>query len=115
MPTFDYNTYADKYASDFNAVVPDVADVPALSAAVTRKGDELYVLLVNRTTDRVIHAAINLRAGQAAGVGDCRTLVGELDLPGAKIKIDPLRPADLAEHQVPPFSAQVLRIPLSGS
>lgn len=114
-PTFDYNTYADKYATDFNAVTPDVTNVPSISAIATREGSNLYILLVNRTTDRPVSLAVNLHDAKPAGVGDCRTLLGELDVQGAKLKNAPLRPESLAQHVIPPFSAQALRIPLAGS
>ncbi|MBI4581875.1 MAG: hypothetical protein HY718_19415, partial [Planctomycetes bacterium] len=115
VPTFDYNTTADKYASDFNALAPDATGVPALSVLTTRDERTLYVLLVNRTSDRPIEAEIRFLGAPLAARGDVRTLAGaDFDVPGATIRTASLAVTDPLTHVVPPHAAQVLTVGFAG-
>jgi len=57
--TFDYDTSADAWATPFNALAPDVKNVPVLSALGMRDARYVYVLAVNRSTDRKVTADIS--------------------------------------------------------
>ncbi|HPP26349.1 MAG TPA: hypothetical protein PLV57_07510 [Phycisphaerae bacterium] len=113
VATFNYDTNADAYATDFNALAPDMLDVPALSALTTRDDGRLHVLLVNRTSDRTIQAEIRFD-GSSVGFepkGEVRTLVGaDFDTVGASVRTDPLAVAKPLVHAVPPHCAQVLTL-----
>ncbi|HSW44890.1 MAG TPA: hypothetical protein VLM89_04910 [Phycisphaerae bacterium] len=109
-PSFDYDTYADAYATDFNGLAPDVKNVPSLGVIATRKGKDLYLLMINRTTDRPIAARIALKDVEVTGKGDLRTLSGtDLDVQGAKWSTRSVKIANPMTHVVPPLSAQMLR------
>ncbi len=114
VPTFNYDTSADAYATDFNALAPDVVDVPALSAVTTTRDDRrLYVLLVNRTSDRTIKAQISFDGARPAAKGEVRTLVGaDFDTVGADVRTSALTVSEPLTHPVPPHCAQVLSIGL---
>jgi len=113
VATFDYNTYADEYASDFNALAPDMKDVPALSALATRDSERLFILLVNRTSDRTVRAGIEIPGADLDARGEVRTLAGtDFDVAGARITNQPLEVSNPLQHDVPPHSAQVLALRL---
>lgn len=112
-PTFSYDTRADALATDFNAVSPDMCGIPALSALATRDGERLFVLLVNRTTDRRIATRLRVHGAGIAGAPRVRTMSGrDLDLPGVTIADRELPPAELDSHPVAPLSAQVVELRL---
>jgi hypothetical protein len=103
-------------ATDFNGFMPSASDVPALSALATRREGELYLLLVNRTTDRPIEAQISFRHTAVSRTGELRTLSGtDLDVKGAEVTTRPLGIANPMSHVVPPHSAQILRVELAGT
>lgn len=100
-------------ATDFNGATPTVSDVPVLSATTTVRGNEVYTILVNRSSDRLVRARINLRGCTIKPEGDVRTLVGQdIDLPGARVESAPLTAANPLVQIVPPYSAQVVRVVL---
>jgi hypothetical protein len=108
VPTFAYHTEGD-WASDFNAAVPSCRDIPALSALATRRGGQVYLLLVNRTTDRAIETEIRLNAVRVEKRGEVRTLVGEdYDVAGARVVTDSIEVTNLMRHVVPPHCAQMV-------
>lgn len=114
--TFNYDTNADTYATDFNALAPDMTDVPALSALTTRDNKRLYVLLVNRTSDRTIEAQIRFEDTdiKPGARGEIRTLEGDdFDTTGASIRISSLVVTNPLRHPVPPHSARVLTIDIA--
>ncbi len=109
VPTFDYDTPADAYATDFNALAPDMKDIPALGVIATRRGRDVFLLMINRTTDRPIEATIRFEGVALTGQGDVRTLTGQdLDLQGATVTAKSVRLSNPITHVVPPLSAQVL-------
>ncbi len=113
VPTFAYNTYADEWAGDFKALAPDMTNIPALSALTTRQGDDLYLLLINRTNDRAIKTRINLVDGLTTADVEVRTLSGtDLELPTSTLRTAAVPPGHLAAHTFEPLTAQVLRIVL---
>ena len=115
VPTFDYDTYSDAYATDFNALAPDMKDIPALGVIATRKGKDLFLLMINRTTDRPITVRIAFKGGELTGKGDVRTLSGtDLDVQGARLSSGSvIKTSNPMTHVVPPLTAQVLRVVLS--
>ena len=114
VPTFDYDTYGDAYATDFNGLAPDMKDIPALGAIATVKGKDLFLLMINRTTDRPITARIAFKGGELTGKGNVRTLSGtDLDVKGARLGSGSIKASNPMSHVVPPLTAQVLRIVLA--
>jgi alpha-L-arabinofuranosidase len=112
-PVFDYDTAADKYATDFNALAPDMSDVPVVSVLATRDDRYLYILLVNRTSDRPVRAELAFGGTPLSATGDVRTLAGaDFDTTGATVRSGTLAVADPLRHVVPPHCAQVLRLGL---
>ncbi|UCD28265.1 MAG: hypothetical protein JSV03_14445, partial [Planctomycetota bacterium] len=113
VATFEYNTYGDAYATDFNGSAPDMIDIPALSVTGTRRDSDLYLILVNRTTDRDIQTQINLAKTTVTGIGEVRTLVGtDIDVEGVSVSTNSLSVTNPLVHTVPAYSAQVLKIEL---
>jgi alpha-L-arabinofuranosidase len=114
VPALDYDTYADQYATDFNGLAPDIKGIPALAVSTTRRGRDLYLLMINRTTDRPITAQIAFNDAEPTGKGDLRTLSGtDLDVQGAKWATRSVKPSNPMNHTVPPLTAQVMRVTLS--
>ncbi len=115
VPSFDYDTYGDAYATDFNALAPDMKNIPALGVLATRKANDLFVLMINRTTDRPIAARIDFGNAAITGDGVLRTLSGvDLDLPGARISDQRVKISNPLSHAVPPLSAQMLHVRMAG-
>jgi hypothetical protein len=115
VPSFDYDTYGDAYATDFNALAPDMKNIPALGVLSTREGNDLFVLMINRTTDRPITARIGFGSTVITGEGDLRTLSGtDLDLQGARIRYQRVKLSNPMPHIVPPLTAQVLHVRVVG-
>ena len=113
VPTFAYNTNADAYATDFNALAPDMTNVPALSVLAMRDGQRLYVLLVNRTTDRTIQANLDFGATTLSAKGDLRTLAGsDFDVSGAAVRTQSVEVVNPLSLAVPPHCAQMLSVGL---
>jgi alpha-L-arabinofuranosidase len=109
-PSFGFDSHADEYATDFSAVTPDLKDIPALAAAATRDDDTVYLLLINRTTDRPITTSIILPGDFALPERiEVRTLTGtDLDVEGARVERGAITREQLARHVIAPLSAQVL-------
>jgi len=113
VPTYDYDTYADDHATDFNALAPDMTNIPALSALATREDDRLYVLLVNRTTDRSITTRLNVVGASVASSAELCTLTAD-DLQSTDTRLT-IKKISLGSHPkriVPPHTAQVLTLHL---
>lgn len=109
-PTFAFDTHADAFATDFNGVTPDTTGIPALSAVTTRRGDRLFVLLINRTTDRKIRAPLVVHGASVAPGGQVVEMRGEgLEFPGARLTARSLA-KDLSVHEIPPLAAQVIEL-----
>ena len=109
VPCFDYDTQDDAYATNFNALAADAKGVPALSVLATKRADQLFVLLINRTSDRDITARINLEGVTPLAAGELRTLSGvDFDVAGAKLATEAMKAAANLVHSVPAHSAQVL-------
>jgi len=98
-------------ATDFNGATPSVDAVPVLSATTTRHGNEVYTILMNRSSDRPVRTRINLRGCTVRPEADVRTLVGQdIDLADARIETASLPASNPLMLTVPPYSAQVLRL-----
>jgi hypothetical protein len=114
VATLSYDSRADKYATDFNALTPDVAGIPALATLATRDGNRLHLLLLNRTSDRAIRATIAIEGAAPARTARlCVLSGGDFDVAGAKLATSTVVvSANPFERSVPPHSAQVMTIEL---
>ncbi len=84
--TFTYQTAANKWATDFNALAPNRNDIPMLGVMASRKDNILYLLMINRSSDRKINAKIDLGVEPSEKNANVRILSGkDIDLPGAEI------------------------------
>lgn len=108
---FAYHTSASSYATDFNALAPDRDDVPMLGCMATKKGSTLYLLLINRTSDREIAAKIDLGAEPSESYAKLRVLSGEdIDLSGATVEESDMRVSRRFTQTIAPYSAQILTV-----
>ena len=111
--SFGYYTGGNAWATDFNALAPDRNDIPMLAAMTSRKDNTLYVLLINRTSDRTIDAKIDLGVDPANGTANVRTLMGtDIEVPGASISESTVKVARTFTQAVEPYSAQILSVRL---
>ena len=109
VQTFDYDGHVGKWASDFNALAPAARNVPCLSALTTREGNQWYLLLLNRSTDRTVRAKVRLPVAPEPGA-DIRTLSGEdYNSFGAAISDTTGRVGKTFTRDVAPHSAQMIR------
>jgi len=111
-PTMFYDTFADAHATDFNALTPDVSSVPVLSMVASRDDEHLYVLMINRSTDRAVLAEIAIEGADCSGRGDVRILSGrDFDVAGAELRSESVTLTNPVAHRVPPHEAHVLTLP----
>jgi alpha-L-arabinofuranosidase len=116
VPTYDYDTGADERATDFNALAPDMKAIPALSVMATRKANKLYVLLVNRTTDRTITTRLNVMNASVEPSAELRTLTADdLQSTATRLTTERISLGLQPELGVPPHSAQVLTLDLQNA
>lgn len=112
-PRFSYATAGHRWATHFNALAPDRDDVPVLSALASRTDADLFILLLNRSTDRSVDVDLDLGVDPAGDLAQRRTLTGpDLDLPGAAIQQDRIPASRQMTVRVSPCSAQILKVPL---
>jgi hypothetical protein len=112
-PRFSYATAGHRWATHFNALAPDRADVPVLSALASRTDADLFILLLNRSTDRSVDVELDLGADPAGDLAQRRTLTGpDLDLPGAAIQQDRIPASRRMTVRASPCSTQILKVPL---
>jgi len=108
VETLDYDGPPGKSATDFNALAPATSKVPYLSALVTRDGNQVHLLLLNRSTDRAVKATVRLSAAPAA-TADIRTLTGEdYNTYGAALSDTTANIGRIFIREVAPHSAQML-------
>lgn len=113
-PTFGYYSAANKWATDFNALAPDRADIPMLGCMASRTDGRIYILLVNRASDREINVHINLNAKPSAKTALVRTLTGpDIDLPGAELFDKEIEVDENFTISIPPYTAQIINVPIS--
>lgn len=109
--TFDHDSLADRIATDFNAIPPDVKDVPVLSAVGMRDDRHLYLLVINRSLDATIDATIRLHGGAVAGRGSVRSLTcKDIDMPGVQVREADFAAAATFTHRFAPHAAYVFRL-----
>lgn len=112
---FAYRSAGHPWATDFNALAPDRDDVPMLSCMASRSNDTLYLLLLNRTSDRQISVSIDLGADPAARSAPVRTLSGDdIDLPGAKLSESTISVSRRFTHKLEPYTAEIITVSLRG-
>ena len=112
--SFGYYSAGNPWATDFNALAPDRPDIPALGCMASRQGNLLYLLLINRTSDRSISVAIDLGAEPAGDSASVRTLSGtDIDLPGANLSENRVKVARRFTQVVEPYSAQIITVRLA--
>lgn len=108
-----YYSAGNPWATDFNALAPDRTDIPSLGCLASRTDDALYLLLINRTSDRAVRVAIDLGIEPASANAAVRTLCGDdIDLPGAALAESTRPVARRFAHTISPYAAQILRIRL---
>ena len=114
VETFDYHGQAGKWATDFNALAPATPKVPCMSALATRDGDQVYLLLLNRSTDRRVKAKVQLPAAPGSAA-DIRTLSGEdYNAYGAVLSQTTERIGKTFTRDVAPHSAEMISFKVSG-
>jgi len=113
--TFDFDSYWDAWATDFNAVPPSTKDVPVLSTLATRDEGHTYLLLVNRLTDRDVEVDITVHSPDAGETATVRTFQGEdYTIDDAEI-VEGTAPAGREfTHTVPAHSGQILMLETPG-
>lgn len=110
---FSYHSSGHAWATDFNALAPDREDIPELGCMATRKGNVLYLLLINRTSDRQIDVNIDLGADPSDSTASVRVLSGkDIDLPGATLSQGEKQVSREFTQSVAPYSAQIVTIKL---
>jgi len=108
-PTFDYQTHADAWASDFNAVPPDAPAVPLLSVMATRGGGRMHLLFVNRSTDRTLDVLVAIEGVKVVGTGRVRRLVCEdFDAASIRLEQDRLPVSSKFRHRIGPHTAHIV-------
>jgi len=109
-PTFDFASYADTWATPFNAVAPSVENVPVLSALGMSDDLYVYVLAVNRSTDQKVVVAIDIQGAVVKPVGSVRRLLCEdFDLGGVRLTQKHVRLDDGRLQEIGPHSAALFR------
>lgn len=111
-PTFDYNGYADQWATDFNALTPDTRQIPCLSTLAMRDGDRLHLLLLNRSTDQTVRTKVRLTVRPESSA-DIRTLSSEdYNAFGAVLSTSTVRIGKTFTRDVPPHTAEMVSFQL---
>jgi hypothetical protein len=88
-----------------------VRHIPALSALTTRDRERLFVLLINRTTDRRITTRLRVNGETVTGTPGVRVMAGrDLDLPGVSLADRLFETGELDSHTVAPLSAEVVEL-----
>jgi len=114
--TFDYDCQADKWSTPFNALAPDVKNVPLLSALATRDKDYVYVLMINRSTDQYVKINLQLQDGQAVDPVSVRSLVCEdFDVPGVKLIHKEVLFSEVQALELTPHSAHMFKLKLDNN
>lgn len=112
--TFDYDGYSDKWATDFNAIAPDARRIPCLSALAMRDGDQVHLLLLNRSTDRTVKARVRLTAPPISPA-EIRTLSGEdYNAVGAVLSQTTGPVGKTFTREVPPHTAELVSFKVRG-
>lgn len=110
-PTFDYDSPADGIATDFNAVTPDVTDVPLVSALAMRDRDHAYVLAFNRSLDETLEASIRLHGVDGVAEGRLRRLTcKDIDLAGVRVEEGSLPSGKQTVLSLNPHTMHLLRM-----
>jgi len=110
---YAYQSAGNSWATDFNALAPDRPDIPMLGCMASRKDDTVFLLLINRTSDREVKAKIDLGAEPAVGTARVRTLSGtDIDLPGAVLTDGETRIGRVFAQAVAPYTAQIIAVRL---
>ncbi len=111
--SFDYDSLADKHATAFNALAPDVKGVPVVSALAMRDDRHVYLLAVNRSTDQAVDAVINVRGAALAPRATVRSLTcRDFDLPGVQLRETDISADASMTHRLEPHAAYLFRYPV---
>jgi hypothetical protein len=109
--SFGYYTGGKAWATDFNALAPDRADIPMLGAMASKSAKTLYLLLINRSSDRDISVKIDLGLDPADPKAGMRTLSGtDIDLPGATLSEGTIKVSRKFTHTIGPYTAEIISI-----
>ncbi len=108
--TFDFDSQGDKHATAFNALAPDVKNVPLISALGMRDETSLYVVAVNRSTDEPVDLTLRT-ANTRLGPGFVRTLTcTDIDLPGVQLTTQDLPASPPPKYRMAPHSACLFKL-----
>jgi len=111
--TFDFDSQGDKYATAFNALAPDVKNVPIISALAMRDESSLYVVAVNRSTDEPVDLALRVRDADL-GAGFVRTLTcQDTDRPGVQLGTQDLPSGPPATYRMAAHSACLFKLAMT--
>ncbi len=110
-PVYAHRTAGAPWATDFNGLAPDRSDVPALTALATRDARCLYILLVNRSSDRTASVRIGIEGARVKSGMDIRMLSGaDLDTECGVLSDTAGLFAPHVPVKVAPLSVQMLQL-----
>lgn len=110
---FSHFSAANPWATHFNALAPDLKDISMLAGFASRRGDMIYITLINRTSDRNIKAKLNLNANPSDKTASVRVLTGQdVDIAGSELSEEKIEVNSSFERVVTPYSAQIISIKL---
>lgn len=113
---FDFKSYWDEWATDFNALPPSTNDLPVLSALATADNNNTYLLLVNPLTDRDVEVDIVIHARDVGDTAHVRTFQGkDYTIDDARILESSVRTGREFTHVVPAHSAEILTLETADS
>ena len=108
---FRYGQPGRSSATDFNGLIPYVEAVPSFSVQAGRTDNTLYLLMINRYSDRSVEADIDIGADPASPTARIRILSGDdIDLPGSKLDEREVKVSRRFTHRVEPYSAQIIAV-----
>ncbi|MHC4442909.1 MAG: hypothetical protein ACYTF1_09845 [Planctomycetota bacterium] len=114
--SFNYVSRAGKWATAFNALAPNVENVPLLSALAMRDERNLYLLMINRSTDQPIKTSVKLNGGQLVGRVSVRSLLCEdFDIPGLTLLQKKIAYSNPLVHELAPHSAYMFKLKVVGN
>lgn len=113
VDNYAYYSAGSPWATHFNALAPDLTDIPMLAGFASRKDDKLYITLINRTSDRNIDVKINMEIEPSGKSAAVRVLSGQdIDIAGSEVSKETIQVDKSFTRIVAPYSAQIIAIKL---